>query len=181
MYQARNKFLLGVIILALIGVGAYSIANKSIGIAGSRTEHVDIIGTVSSPSTLTASFNGNSSTIAFSDFDKIGYQIDYRPTSLNSYVEVLVQLSTDGGVTYRPWGATQINTSSIAIYNGPSSTFQGVPLVYPGELTSVSGTLYRSSEFQRDLIATHIRTLVREVTSSTFGTIYVAGALSTKR
>lgn len=175
---------LGVLLVGLVGLivlrGGSSM-QQSLGLAGFQVSYYNLIGTPSAPVTATASYASNSSTLVLAGSEYLSYDIDYRPASLNSYLQILVEVSRDGGVTYRPWGSTQISTSSISIYNGPSSTFQGVPIQFPGELTSVSGTLYRTSEPNFDVIATHVRTLVREVTSSTFGTVYIGTTVSSKR
>lgn len=178
------KFLLAVVGATFVAIAINVFFSKfvpAVGFAGFQLETVNAIGTASSPVTLTSSYNGNSTTITIANQEYLSLNVDYTPTVANSYMQILVQVSRDGGVTYRPWGSTQIATSSINIFSGPSSTFQGVPVVYPADGTTVSGTLYRTSEPNFDIVATHIRILAREVTTGSFGTAFISATLSSKR
>lgn len=135
----------------------------------------DAIGSAATPSTLTASFAGNSRVFSCRYQPNIHLDINYVPNvlSTDAFLLVEVDISNDDGTTFFPISSQIGTTTNIAVYaDGSPYMTTGIPIIMPGDQTSIGGTTY-SGTVDLTTVASHIRIRCRESVSSNFGNVYV--------
>jgi len=98
-----------------------------------------------SADTLTDAYAGNTSQgILATYLPNITLSWNYTPKAAetNRYALLLIEVSLDGGTTWRPVAVKQdISTETKAYVEGTGKT-SGIPLIIPGDKTSTGGTAY---------------------------------------
>lgn len=177
------KQILIIIVVASLSVGGYVLLkNRNQKIIGDTFERVsyDVIGTASTPTTTNSLYAGNTKTLLSGGLENLHLDLKYTPASQDSVLYVLVEGSNDGGTTYFPLGNKSIGTTDIKLYAEGTSSTIGMPIVFPGDSTSVSGTaLLAGVDF--DMVADHVKISAKESTTSTKGTAYIRATLTTKK
>lgn len=151
-------------------------------LSGQTYERVsyDAIGTASSPTTTNSVYGGNTKTIVSGGLENLHLDIRYTPASHNSVLYVLIEGSNDNGTTYFPMGSKSVGTTDVKLYSEGVSSTVGIPITFPGDSTTASGTLY-SSMIDFDLVADHVKISAKESTTSTKGTAYIRATLTNKK
>lgn len=140
----------------------------------------DAIGTAAAATTTNSLYDGNSRTLLSGGLENIHLDVQYTPASEDSVLFILLEGSNDDGDTFFPMGTKSVGTTDIKFYSEGASSTQGIPIVFPGDSTSVSGTLL-TAMMDFDMVADHVRIRVKESTTSTKGTVYIRTTLTSKR
>lgn len=176
---------LGAALLVLVGANAgwFFRSSPDVAALGSggpfeSDNYPNAIGSSASPSTLTSSYNGTSSTVILAGgHPNVVLGGTYTPKSFGSKMYLRLERSIDNGVSFLPYGVLSYGATSTAVYmNGASST-NGVPYIIPSGFDSASGTQYTFS-FDLTLSADYIRLSAKEDTTSTAGTVNVKALLT---
>ena len=142
----------------------------------------DVIGTASASSTLSGAYTSNRRVIDTKYQTNLHLDIQYRVnsnTSTAKYAEILVEQSNDGGTTFFPLCSKNIGTTEVDCFTEsvvPDSRYTdaGIPIIFPGDKTSVVSTTYLGG-IDLDILADQIRISARESASGTgsFGSMYI--------
>ena len=180
MFIKKKIAIIAACILALVGLGLYgnSILDSQRTQLGSgygpvKTSY-DLIGTASSPATLSTSYS-NTTTFRANNLDNLHLDIEFTPTSSNEYAEILVEVSNDDGSNWYPIGTISKGTTEQDLFAEDGSGNVGIPLVFPGDKTSNAGTAYRGA-YDFNIVADLVR--VRAKSSSSTGALHVRGTVS---
>lgn len=153
------------------------IGNEVLG-SGGAFEHTyyDAIGTSASPSTLTAAFNSNSSTVVLAaGLNNVVLGGTYTPKTTNANAYIKVERSLDNGSTYLPYSVLQALPTQTLVYSDSfaTTTSSAAPFTIPGDGTSTSGTAITFS-FDLTLAADYLRVSIAEQNgTSTPGTAHL--------
>lgn len=175
---------LAVLFVVSIGVGVlatYFIQKEKpkevsalVGTNSTRTPY-DMLGTATTPATLTASYSSNSSTILTGYLENLHLDISYKTAAsgTSGLLSILVEGSNDGGTTFFPMATKNLTTSSIDLYI-PSAV--GMAILFPQGVSMATGTTYKGgTDF--DLVADYIRVSAKQAqsvtTSTEAGTVYI--------
>ena len=172
--------LIGNLVSGLIKRNVSQGENTQVGSIFVERTSYNTIGTASVSSTLTGSYDGNSSTMFAENLENLHLDVQYRPNTTDAYALILIEGSNDGGITYFPLTTKTINTSTIDMNVDGASSTMGVPVVFPGDQTSVAGTTLLGM-FDTDIVASWVRVSASEVGGTTAGTIYVRSTLTSKK
>lgn len=186
--KSRNNSALriGIILLiVLLGVGLFVYMkkdrpDKKIGGATYDRVSYDIMGTASSPTTTNSVYGGNIRTLVSTGLENLHLDIKYTPASQDSVLYILVEGSNDGGTTFFPMTTKTNGTTDIKLYQEGVTSTAGIPITFPGDSTSVSGTAYLAG-VDFDMVADHVRVSAKESTTSTKGTLYMRATLTSKK
>ena len=140
----------------------------------------DAIGTATTATTTNSVYDGNTRTLVSGGLENVHLDVQYTPASQDSVLFILLEGSNDDGTTFFPMGTKSVGTTDIKFYSEGASSTVGIPIIFPGDETSVSGTLL-TTMMDFDMVADHVRIRVRENTTSTQGTAYIRVTLTSKR
>lgn len=119
-------------------------------------------------------------TFVVKGMDKVILNAVYQPGENNAYAVVLIECSIDDGQIYFPLASRVVGTTEVDVFadggTGMGSATSGIPHVFPGDKTSTIGQAVTSTlaEFE-NTACTHYGISVKDVYSSTSGTIYIQG------
>lgn len=151
------------------------IGNEVLG-SGGAFEHTyyDAIGTSASPSTLTAAFNSNSSTVVLATgMANVAFAGNYTPKTTNASIYVKLERSIDGGLNFYPYSELQVTPTQILVHSDSfaTSTSSAAPFLIPSDGTSTSGTGIGFS-WDMTIVADYLRVSIAEQNgTSTAGTV----------
>lgn len=158
----------------------YNLIPKELGYSSPIRTSYDIIGTADTFTAVTSTYAVNRNTIYTGNLDNLHLDISWTPTTTNEYLLVLLEGSNDEGETFFPLGSKTIDTDEIALNIEDFAGNIGLPIVFPGDKTSATGTIY-SAMFDQDLVADHLRISVKSSNTSTpFGSAYVRATVSSQ-
>ena len=173
----------GAILLAVLAVlgGASKVEETVLG-AGDAFQSLsfNLVGTTSTPSTITNLYAGTSSTkVNVRGYPNVSLVGSYTPKSYGSAIYILVERSIDNGASFQPYSVLVPGTTQIPVYAAGASSTSGIPFLVPGAGTgsAVSGTAIGFS-FDLSLAADRMRVSVKESTTSTYGTLSLEGLAS---
>jgi len=183
----KKHYLLIIPLAALIGLvfTAWSLNRGTFGaITGiQRRNHVALIGTSASPSTLTTSFTGGGAASSTANpaagFAKFAFAGSYLPKSYGSVLSVLVERSLDASCSnYRPFTLSSTvagDTDETLVYTNGTSSAAGIPFTVPGSYGTTKTTSGTAITFSFDVagIAECLKVSAREQTTSTAGTLFL--------
>ncbi len=176
-----SKILLTIAVIAAVMVGAYFVGQKKnpLGISGGyqRTSY-DVIGTASASSSLTTVFSDTRKTLTIPKLENLHLDIQYTPSSTNNYAHILVEGSNDEGTTWFPMSTKVIGTTEIDMFVEDGSGNVGIPIIIPGDKTSVATTQY-SGMIDFDIVAEQVRISAKE-NSAASSTIYIRGTFTSQ-
>ena len=188
--EINKKIVVGVAVLVGLSILAFLFFSKKdvppeseTSLGGQSYERVsyDAIGIATTAATVTSVYSANTKTLLSSGFQNLHFDIKYLPKSWDSSVFILVEGSNDDGTTYFPVTIASstdlINLTSIGLNPEGVTSTAGIPLVFPSDGTSVSGTTYYMM-YDMPIIADHIKVSVKESTTSTKGTVYIRTTLT---
>lgn len=173
----------GAILLAILAVigGANKVEETVMGAGDAfQSQSISLIGTTSTPSTLTSAYGGTSSTaIRVRGYPNISLVGSYTPKSYGSAIYILLERSIDNGASFQPYSVLVPGTTQVPVYADGASSTSGIPFLIPGAGTgsAASGTAIGFS-FDVSLAADRMRVSVKESTTSTYGTLNLQGLVS---
>lgn len=180
----KNFFRPSVIASLIIGIGLIILFKqtvpKKLGYSSPVRTSYDVIGTASSFATVSSTYSSNRDIVFSTHLDNLHLDIGFAPTSTNEYLMVLLEGSNDDGSTYFPLGSKVVDTDEINLYIEDSSGGVGLPIVFPGDKTSSTGTTYMAM-YDQDIVADKVRISVKSSNTSTpFGTAYIRATVSSQ-
>lgn len=135
--------------------------------------------TPSAASTLTAAFTGNSTVVFTQGYKTMRIEGAFTPSVLSTNAYALFELATSedegvGGPTnFYELGTLSAIATESAVYSDSGtgmSTGSGIPLIVPGDKTSIGGAAINFS-FNVEVNSRYVRVRVKESVGSNFGTI----------
>lgn len=145
----------------------------------------DTIGTFAAPATLTAAFSGNQGGhLLAAHFRHLHIGGKFTPGTNNEVVYLLVEVSQDPIYGSAPTNWEQLTvqvaaTTEVDVFNDGGtgmSTASGIPLVFPGDKTSTSGTAVPIN-YDMDINANWVRVAAKSSLGAGFGTANVCVSL----
>lgn len=133
----------------------------------------NLIGTSTSPVTLTAVSTETSKNFEASQVERFLFMVNYIPNALgvaNSYIKIFFEVSNDG-VTYFPYSSLSVGTSEIDVFN--------TPFVVPGNKTTTPGLAVPAAFWLDNIPAKYWRVSAAEIATDSvhFGTLFIAMSL----
>lgn len=142
-----------------------------------------VIGTASSPATLTDDLTDNTDIICTKLMDTLTVNGGYTPLTgqTDRVAFIIVEVSNDGGTTYEPWSLRANTTveSDVYVENATLSDANQIPFKVPGDGTSTGNTEYKF-QFTIDIDADFVRISAEEDGSANFGTLYARATVTEK-
>jgi hypothetical protein len=182
----KSKVIIAALVPVVLAACAFflrpSAPTGDLGHGGSLTNAwYNAIGTQSSPSTLSTSYNGaSSSQILATGVPHLAIAGTYTPKAYGSGLFLRLERSLDNGNTWMPYNVISPGATGVLVYTSGSSTTSGAPFIVPGEGQGVatSGTALGFS-FDLPIVADRIRIAAKEQTTSTAGTLNLQVMLQT--
>lgn len=140
----------------------------------------DVIGTATTPATLTAAFSGNRSTVEAKYKPNLQLDVLYTPATTNAYAQILVEGSNDDGTTWFPVSVLVPSSTEIDVHanlGDGMSTAAGIPYDFPASKTTVISRAV-SGMIQYTGLVSHFRISAKESVGSGFGTLYVRATVA---
>ncbi|MFA6018480.1 MAG: hypothetical protein WC776_04865 [Patescibacteria group bacterium] len=142
----------------------------------------DVIGSPSSPVTLTAAFADNiGDTMLALYFRRVSLDVQYTPAVTGSYLQLILEYSNDDKMsaspTFYPFATVVPATTQVDVYaqgGTQMSTASGTPIDIPTAATSTAAQVVTTHIApDTELLATWIRVRAKEITTGAFGTAFV--------
>ena len=176
-----QKILLNLAAIAALLGGNYAILkNKPVGTGyGPVRSYYDVIGTSSTPAVLTASYNGNSTTIRAPYLENLHLNVQFISgnTSTNNYAYILIEGSNNEGQTFFPLAVKDITADEIDLYVKDLDGNIGIPVIIPGDKVSATGTVYKgATDF--DMVADMVRISAKTNVSGLTSTLYIRAVVT---
>lgn len=136
------------------------------------------IGVPSTPVALTAAYTGNTKTMHSRYLPNIQINFSYTPKAgqTDRLAYILVEVSNDNGVTFRPYALVSATSDSVNVYVEGEVSTAGIPFVIPGDRTSTGGAAH-TGIINLTAIGDFVKVSAREDGSADFGTLHLGVTL----
>lgn len=130
----------------------------------------DVVGTKTTPVTLTVNFTDNKKQWKISRQDDLEFFLKYIPAVDNAYLEMQIEVANTNDVpTTTDW-----YLYSGILYGSTEDDVFSPPFFIPGSKTTTHSTTYNVALFPDDLSGLWIRVSFKEITTGAFGTLYAS-------
>lgn len=136
--------------------------------SGPAKTYYDVIGTVDAPVNLSTTFASTTGSFLATNLETLSLNIRYASAvSTTNYLSLLVEVSNDNGTTYYPLVNKVANTTNTLGYIEDASGNVGVPILFPGDQTLSTSTVYYGSVTFTDVVADYVRVSAKSLYSAT--------------
>lgn len=140
----------------------------------------NIFGTASSSTGPGFRYADNQKTLLSGGLENLHLDISYTPSTTDAVLYVLVEGSNDDGVTFFPMSTKTVGTTDIKMYTEGATSTVGIPILVPGDSTSVAATELKGA-IDFDMVADHVRISIQEDTTANEGLVYIRATLTNKK
>lgn len=168
----------GALILGAVIVTPDNIKHRATATLGSGASvdkaSYDLIGTADSKATVNTTFASSTKTVFSKYMDNLHLDVEFTPNGTDKYLELLIEVSNDGGETFYPLTTKSNGTDEVLSY---SEGENGVLVVFPGSKTTTSGNDYKGA-LDFDIVGDLVKISTRA--SSGTSTVHIRGTVSSK-